>query len=115
LPDSGHKYPGQLSGGQQQRVALARALAVSPGLLLLDEPLSALDAKVRAHLRDEIKALQRRLGITTIMITHDQEEAISMADRIVVMRDGRIEQIGTPLEIYHRPASTCSSPSSSAR
>ena len=105
LPDSGHKYPGQLSGGQQQRVALARALAVSPGLLLLDEPLSALDAKVRGHLRDEIKTLQRRLGITTIMITHDQEEAISMADRIVVMRDGRIEQIGTPLEIYHQPAS----------
>ena len=104
LPDSGHKYPGQLSGGQQQRVALARALAVSPGLLLLDEPLSALDAKVRAHLRDEIKTLQRRLGITTIMITHDQEEAISMADRIVVMRDGRIEQTGAPLEIYHRPA-----------
>jgi len=80
LPDSGNKYPSQLSGGQQQRVALARALAVSPGLLLLDEPLSALDAKVRVYLRDEIKALQRRLGITTIMITHDQEEAISMAD-----------------------------------
>ena len=105
LPDSGHKYPSQLSGGQQQRVALARALAISPGLLLLDEPLSALDAKVRVYLRDEIKALQRRLGITTIMITHDQEEAISMADRIVVMRDGRIEQVGTPLEIYHQPAS----------
>ncbi|MFO1421334.1 MAG: putative 2-aminoethylphosphonate ABC transporter ATP-binding protein [Candidatus Competibacteraceae bacterium] len=105
LPDSGHKYPAQLSGGQQQRVALARALAISPGLLLLDEPLSALDAKVRTHLREEIKSLQRRLGITTIMITHDQEEAISMADRIVVMKDGRIEQIGTPLEIYHQPAS----------
>ncbi|CDH45324.1 MAG: putative 2-aminoethylphosphonate ABC transporter ATP-binding protein [Candidatus Competibacteraceae bacterium] len=105
LPDSGRKYPSQLSGGQQQRVALARALAISPGLLLLDEPLSALDAKVRVYLRDEIKTLQRRLGITTIMITHDQEEAISMADRIVVMRDGRIEQIGTPLEIYHQPAS----------
>ena len=105
LPDSGHKYPSQLSGGQQQRVALARALAVSPGLLLLDEPLSALDAKVRVYLREEIKTLQRRLGITTIMITHDQEEAISMADRIVVMRDGTIEQIGTPLEIYHQPAS----------
>ncbi len=104
LPDSGHKYPSQLSGGQQQRVALARALAISPGLLLLDEPLSALDAKVRVYLRDEIKALQRRLGITTIMITHDQEEAISMADRIVVMSNGRIEQIGTPLEIYHHPA-----------
>ncbi|KAB2936095.1 MAG: putative 2-aminoethylphosphonate ABC transporter ATP-binding protein [Candidatus Contendobacter sp.] len=105
LPDSGNKYPSQLSGGQQQRVALARALAVSPGLLLLDEPLSALDAKVRVYLRDEIKALRRRLGITTIMITHDQEEAISMADRIVVMRAGKIEQIGTPLEIYHQPAS----------
>jgi len=105
LPDSGHKYPSQLSGGQQQRVALARALAISPGLLLLDEPLSALDAKVRIYLRDEIKTLQRRLGITTIMITHDQEEAISMADRIVVMRNGKIEQIGTPLEIYHQPAS----------
>ena len=105
LPDSGHKYPSQLSGGQQQRVALARALAISPGLLLLDEPLSALDAKVRLYLREEIRALQRRLGITTILITHDQEEAISMADRIVVMRDGKIEQIGTPLEIYHQPAS----------
>jgi iron(III) transport system ATP-binding protein len=105
LPDSGNKYPSQLSGGQQQRVALARALAVSPGLLLLDEPLSALDAKVRIYLRDEIKALQRRLGITTIMITHDQEEAISMADRIVVMSNGKIEQVGTPLEIYHQPAS----------
>ncbi|HOB62599.1 MAG TPA: putative 2-aminoethylphosphonate ABC transporter ATP-binding protein [Candidatus Competibacteraceae bacterium] len=105
LPDSGNKYPSQLSGGQQQRVALARALAVSPGLLLLDEPLSALDAKVRIHLRDEIKALQRRLGLTTIMITHDQEEAIGMADRIVVMSNGKIEQVGTPFEIYHQPAS----------
>jgi iron(III) transport system ATP-binding protein len=105
LPDSGHKYPSQLSGGQQQRVALARALAVSPGLLLLDEPLSALDAKVRFICARRSRALQRRLGITTIMITHDQEEAISMADRIVVMRDGHIEQIGTPLEIYHQPTS----------
>lgn len=105
LPDSGNKYPSQLSGGQQQRVALARALAVSPGLLLLDEPLSALDAKVRIHLRDEIKALQRRLGLTTIMITHDQEEAIGMADRIVVMSNGKIEQVGTPFDIYHQPAS----------
>lgn len=96
LPDSGIKYPNQLSGGQQQRIALARALALSPGLLLLDEPLSALDAKVRTHLRDEICQLQRKLGITTIMVTHDQEEALAMADRIVVMNHGVIEQIGTP-------------------
>jgi iron(III) transport system ATP-binding protein len=103
LPDSGPKYPAQLSGGQQQRVALARALATSPGLLLLDEPLSALDARVRLRLRHEIKALQRRLGITTIMVTHDQEEALTMADRIVVMNQGAIEQVGTPLEVYRRP------------
>jgi iron(III) transport system ATP-binding protein len=105
LPDQGPKYPAQLSGGQQQRVALARALATSPGLLLLDEPLSALDAKVRIHLRHEIKRLQRRLGVTTIMVTHDQEEALTMADRIVVMNRGRVEQIGTPLEVYREPAS----------
>ena len=104
LPDQGDKYPSQLSGGQQQRVALARALATSPGLLLLDEPLSALDAKVRLHLRGEIKDLQRRLGVTTIMVTHDQEEALSMADRIVVMNTGFIEQVGPPLEIYRDPA-----------
>jgi len=106
LADQGAKYPVQLSGGQQQRVALARALATSPSLLLLDEPLSALDARVRVRLRDEIKALQRRLGITTVMVTHDQEEALAMADRIVVMNRGRIEQIGTPSEIYSRPASS---------
>ncbi len=106
LPDQGGKYPAQLSGGQQQRVALARALATSPGLLLLDEPLSALDAKVRAHLRREIKDLQRRLGVTTIMVTHDQEEALTMADRIVVMDQGVIEQIGTPREIYAAPATS---------
>ena len=104
LPDQGDKYPAQLSGGQQQRVALARAIATSPGLLLLDEPLSALDAKVRAYLRHEVKDLQRKLGVTTIMVTHDQEEALTMADRIVVMNHGVIEQIGTPLEIYREPA-----------
>ncbi|WP_295537583.1 putative 2-aminoethylphosphonate ABC transporter ATP-binding protein [uncultured Pseudacidovorax sp.] len=104
LPGSGAKYPAQMSGGQQQRVALARALAASPGLLLLDEPLSALDAIVRVHLRNEIRALQRRLGVTTIMVTHDQEEALSIADRIVVMNHGVIEQVGTPLQVYREPA-----------
>ena len=104
LPDVGKKYPSQLSGGQQQRIALARALATSPGLLLLDEPLSALDARVRVSLRLEIKQLQQRLGVTTIFVTHDQEEALVMADRIVVMNLGRIEQIGTPEEIYHSAA-----------
>ncbi|MGY3571851.1 putative 2-aminoethylphosphonate ABC transporter ATP-binding protein [Vibrio paucivorans] len=104
LPASAQKYPNQLSGGQQQRVALGRALALSPGLLLLDEPLSALDAKVRTHLRDEICQLQRKLGITTIMVTHDQDEALTMADRIVVMNHGVIEQVGTPQEIYQQPA-----------
>jgi iron(III) transport system ATP-binding protein len=98
------RYPAQLSGGEQQRVALARALAPSPSLLLLDEPLSALDARVRLALRQEIKALQRRLGITTIMVTHDQEEALTMADRIVVMNHGVVEQVGTPTEIYAEPA-----------
>jgi iron(III) transport system ATP-binding protein len=104
LPDAGPKYPGQLSGGQQQRIALARALATAPSLLLLDEPLSALDAKVRERLRGEIRTLQRRLKVTTIMVTHDQEEALSMADRVVVMRNGAIEQIGTPQDVYERPA-----------
>ncbi|MCP4766074.1 MAG: putative 2-aminoethylphosphonate ABC transporter ATP-binding protein [Gammaproteobacteria bacterium] len=103
LPDQSPKYPAQLSGGQQQRIALARALATSPGLLLLDEPLSALDAKVRAHLRHEMKDLQRRLGVTTVMVTHDQEEALTMADRIVVMNHGVIEQVGTPTNIYREP------------
>jgi iron(III) transport system ATP-binding protein len=103
MPDAGARYPAQLSGGQQQRVALARALATSPGLLLLDEPLSALDARVRLRLRHEIKALQRRLGVTTIMVTHDQEEALTMADRIVVMNQGAIEQVGSPQEIYRKP------------
>lgn len=103
LPEQGNKYPAQLSGGQQQRIALARAIATQPGLLLLDEPLSALDAKVRASLRHQIKELQRKLSVTTIMVTHDQEEGLSMADRIVVMNHGRIEQIGTPLQIYRDP------------
>jgi len=104
MPESAAKYPSQLSGGQQQRVAIARALATSPGLLLLDEPLSALDARVRVRLRGEIRGLQQRLGITTILVTHDQEEALTMADRIVVMKEGAIEQIGTPAEVYLRPA-----------
>ena len=104
LPEAGKKFPGQLSGGQQQRIAIARALATSPGLLLLDEPLSALDARVRVRLRGEIRALQQRLGITTILVTHDQEEALSMADRIVVMKEGAIEQIGSPAEVYLDPA-----------
>ena len=99
-----HKYPAQLSGGEQQRVALARALAPSPGLLLLDEPLSALDAKVRMRLRYEVRQLHRRLGVTTIMVTHDQEEALTMADRIVVMNHGVIDQVGGPIEIYRSPA-----------
>ena len=103
LPDQGKKYPAQLSGGQQQRIALARAIASKPGLLLLDEPLSALDAKVRVSLRHEIKELQRKLGVTTIMVTHDQEEGLSMGDRVVVMNHGVIEQIGTPTEIYRNP------------
>ena len=106
LPDQGNKYPAQLSGGQQQRVALARAMATSPGLLLLDEPLSALDAKVRVRLRSEIKDLQQRLGVTTIMVTHDQEEALTMADRIVVMDHGVIEQVGSPEEIYGTPTTS---------
>ena len=105
LSASDHQYPAQLSGGMQQRVALARALATSPGLLLLDEPLSALDARVRAHLRTELRQLHQRLGVTTIMVTHDQEEALSLADRIVVMNQGGIEQVGTPQEIYQQPQS----------
>jgi putative spermidine/putrescine transport system ATP-binding protein len=97
------KYPFQLSGGQQQRVSLARALAIRPNVLLLDEPLSALDAKIRVSLRAEIRAIQRRLGITAIFVTHDQEEALSISDRIVVMYDGNVEQVGTPFDIYNFP------------
>lgn len=103
LEQKGNSYPNQLSGGQQQRVALARALANNPQVLLLDEPLSALDAKIRVSLRAEIRAIQRRLGITAIYVTHDQEEALSISDRIVVMNAGEIEQVGTPFEIYNFP------------
>ena len=104
LGDAAGRYPHQLSGGMQQRVALARALAIEPRLLLLDEPLSALDAKVRVQLREEIRRIQTRLGITTIYVTHDQEEALSISDRVAVLSKGRIEQIGTPAEIYGSPA-----------
>ena len=98
------RYPYQMSGGQQQRVALARALAPKPQVLLLDEPLSALDAKIRVSLREEIRMIQQQLGITTVFVTHDQEEALSISDRIVIMNAGRADQIGTPFEIYNRPA-----------
>jgi putative spermidine/putrescine transport system ATP-binding protein len=104
LAAQARQYPHQLSGGQQQRVALARALAIEPRVLLLDEPLSALDAKVRLQLREQIRSLQQRLGTTTLFVTHDQEEALSMADRVGVMHDGRLEQIATPDELYDRPA-----------
>jgi putative spermidine/putrescine transport system ATP-binding protein len=106
MPEKADRYPYQLSGGQQQRVALARALAVEPQVLLLDEPLSALDAKIRVALRNEIRSIQRQLGITTVYVTHDQEEALSLSDRVVVMSQGRIEQIGTPSEIYNFPATS---------
>ena len=106
LPELGARYPYQLSGGQQQRVALARALAIHPQVLLLDEPLSALDAKIRVELRSEIRRIQQELGITTVYVTHDQEEALSLSDRIVVMNAGRVEQIGPPFEIYNYPRTT---------
>jgi len=105
LPGCEAKYPAQLSGGQQQRIALARALATAPSLLLLDEPLSALDAIVRVKLRQEIRSLQRQLGVTTIMVTHDQEEAFAVADRIVVMNQGAIEQVGDAMQVYREPTS----------
>jgi putative spermidine/putrescine transport system ATP-binding protein len=103
LGEHANKYPHQLSGGQQQRVALARAIAIEPRVLLLDEPLSALDAKVRAELRDQIRALQQRLAITTVFVTHDQEEAMSISDRVCVMYNGRIEQVDTPSVLYSYP------------
>jgi putative spermidine/putrescine transport system ATP-binding protein len=104
LTEQAGRYAHQLSGGQQQRVALARALAIEPQVLLLDEPLSALDAKVRAQLRDQIRRIQLEVGITTLFVTHDQEEALAIADRVGVMQEGRIEQLGPPTEIYSRPA-----------
>jgi putative spermidine/putrescine transport system ATP-binding protein len=106
LAEQATRYPHQLSGGQQQRVALARALAIEPQVLLLDEPLSALDAKVRAQLRDEIRRIQLEVGITTLFVTHDQEEALAIADRVGVMREGHIEQLAPPTEVYSRPATS---------
>ncbi len=103
MQEFANRYPHQLSGGQQQRVALGRAIAIRPQVLLMDEPLSALDAKIRISLRQEIRAIQRQLGITTIYVTHDQEEALSISDRIVVMSKGRMEQVGSPLDIYNTP------------
>jgi putative spermidine/putrescine transport system ATP-binding protein len=105
LPNVSDRYPKQLSGGQRQRIAIARALVIEPSLLLLDEPLSNLDAKLREELRDELKRLHQEIGVTTIFVTHDQEEALSLSDRIVVLNHGFVEQIGKPLEIYNRPAS----------
>jgi putative spermidine/putrescine transport system ATP-binding protein len=104
LSDRADRYPHQLSGGQQQRVALARALAVAPQVLLLDEPLSALDAQVRVQLREEIRRIQLELGITTVFVTHDQAEALSVADRVGVLRSGRLEQVASPSDLYERPA-----------
>ena len=106
LAEQAKRYPHQLSGGQQQRVALARALAIEPQVLLLDEPLSALDAKVRAQLRDQIRRIQLEVGITTLFVTHDQEEALAIADRVGVMREGHIEQLAPPTEVYARPATS---------
>jgi putative spermidine/putrescine transport system ATP-binding protein len=106
LSTQADRYPHQMSGGQQQRVALARALAIEPQVLLLDEPLSALDAKVRAQLRDQIRRIQLEVGITTLFVTHDQEEALAIADRVGVMREGHLEQLAPPTEVYSRPATS---------
>jgi ABC-type Fe3+/spermidine/putrescine transport system ATPase subunit len=106
LSDLGHRMPHQISGGQQQRVALARALATEPHVLLLDEPLSALDAKIRVEVRDEIRRLNRDLGVTTLLVTHDQDEAMSISDRICVMNNGVIEQVGSPRDVYNNPSSS---------
>lgn len=106
LPDAMHKYPSQLSGGEQQRIALARALATEPDFLLLDEPLSALDAKVRISLRQQIRAIQKEMQLTTIMVTHDQDEALTMADKIIVMNKAAVMQVGTPEEVYLKPVNS---------
>ena len=103
LPDQGDKLVSELSGGQRQRVAIARALAVEPEVLLLDEPLSALDLKLRQHMRAELRAIQRRTGVTFVYITHDQGEALTMSDRVAVFEDGRIQQLATPADLYERP------------
>ncbi|MGC9417866.1 MAG: ABC transporter ATP-binding protein [Rhodovulum sp.] len=105
LPDVGERYPKQLSGGQQQRIALARAIVIEPDVLLLDEPLSALDANLREDMRVELKRIQDRIGVTTVFVTHDQSEALAMSDQIVVMSEGRVEQVGPPEEVYNTPAS----------
>ncbi|MCG6856973.1 MAG: ABC transporter ATP-binding protein [Salaquimonas sp.] len=105
LPDVGERYPKQLSGGQQQRIALARAIVIEPDVLLLDEPLSALDANLREDMRVELKRIQERIGVTTIFVTHDQSEALAMSDQIVVMSKGRVEQVGPPEDVYNTPAS----------
>ncbi|WP_300550714.1 ABC transporter ATP-binding protein [Roseovarius sp.] len=105
LPDVGHRYPKELSGGQQQRIALARAIVIEPDVLLLDEPLSALDANLREDMRVELKRIQERIGVTTVFVTHDQSEALAMSDFIVVMSEGRVEQVGKPEEVYNTPAS----------
>ncbi|HHY47479.1 MAG TPA: ABC transporter ATP-binding protein [Firmicutes bacterium] len=106
IPNLADRYPRQLSGGQQQRVALARAIVIQPSVLLLDEPLSALDKKLREQMRGEIKRLQNRIGITTIFVTHDQEEALTLSDRIVIMNKGKVIQVGTPTELYRKPVNT---------
>ncbi len=105
LSDKGARYPRQMSGGQQQRVALARALVIQPSILLLDEPLSNLDAKLREEMQVELRQIQRRLGTTTVLVTHDQQEALALSDRIVVMNQGKVEQIGAPFDVYERPGS----------
>ncbi len=115
LPGVERKLPSELSGGQQQRIALARAIVIEPDVLLLDEPLSALDANLREEMRTELKIIQREVGITTIFVTHDQEEALAMSDRIVVMNHGKVEQTGTPETVYRQPASRSRARSSTAR
>lgn len=105
LPDLGARYPKELSGGQQQRIALARAIVIEPDVLLLDEPLSALDANLREDMRVELKRIQQRIGVTTVFVTHDQTEALAMSDQIIVMSKGRVEQVGSPEEVYNNPAS----------